>query len=60
MMVHRIWRYLVVFALLAGVGAHAAQEPNLTIDTPGIAHCTRGCENKSAAAAAPWKAAPWG
>jgi uncharacterized protein YdbL (DUF1318 family) len=41
-MVHRIWRYFVVLALLAGVGAHAAQEPNLTIDTPGITALRKG------------------
>ncbi len=41
-MVHRIWRYLLVATLLAVFGAHAAQEPNLTIDTPAIAALRKG------------------
>ena len=36
-MSHRIWRYVVVLALLTTFGAQAAQEANLTIDTPAIA-----------------------
>jgi uncharacterized protein YdbL (DUF1318 family) len=41
-MAHRTWRYLVVLALLSVFGAHAAQEPNLTIDTPAIAALRKG------------------
>jgi uncharacterized protein len=41
-MAHRIWRYLLVLALLTVFGAHAAQEPNLTIDTPAIAALRKG------------------
>ena len=41
-MAHRIWRYLIALALLAAFGAQAAQEPNLTIDTPAIAALRKG------------------
>jgi uncharacterized protein YdbL (DUF1318 family) len=37
-----IWRYLLVVTLLTVFGAHAAQEPNLTIDTPAIAALRKG------------------
>jgi uncharacterized protein len=41
-MPHTIWRYVVVLALLSVFGAHAAQEANLTIDTPAIAALRKG------------------
>jgi uncharacterized protein YdbL (DUF1318 family) len=41
-MIHRTCRYLIVLALLSVFGAHAAQEPNLTIDTPAIAALRKG------------------
>ena len=41
-MAHRIWRYLIVLALLTIFGAHAAQEANLTIDTPAVAALRKG------------------
>ena len=41
-MAHRTWRYLIVLALLTVFGAEAAQEPNLTIDTPAIAALRKG------------------
>ncbi|HZN23117.1 MAG TPA: YdbL family protein [Burkholderiales bacterium] len=41
-MAHRIWRYLIVLALLTAFGAHAAQEANLTIDTPAVAALRKG------------------
>jgi uncharacterized protein YdbL (DUF1318 family) len=36
-MAHRIWRYAAVLALLTVFAAHAAEQANLTIDTPAVA-----------------------
>jgi hypothetical protein len=36
-MAHSIGRYAIVLVLLSVFGAHAAEEPNLKIDTPAIA-----------------------
>jgi len=41
-MMHRIGRYLVVLVLFTAFGAQAAQEANLTIDTPAIAALRKG------------------
>jgi uncharacterized protein YdbL (DUF1318 family) len=35
-MAYRIWRYAVVVALLSVFSAHAAEQANLTIDTPAV------------------------
>jgi uncharacterized protein YdbL (DUF1318 family) len=37
MMAHRIWRYGWLLTLLAVFSAHAAEQANLTIDTPAVA-----------------------
>jgi uncharacterized protein YdbL (DUF1318 family) len=37
MMAHRIWRYALVLVLLTVFSAHAAEQANLTIDTPAVA-----------------------
>ena len=41
-MMHRIGRYLVVLVLFTAFGVQAAQEANLTIDTPAIAALRKG------------------
>jgi uncharacterized protein len=41
-MFDRICRYSIVLALFTIFAAQAAQEPNLTIDTPGIAALRKG------------------
>src|SRR3954471_3404600 len=39
---YRIWRYTVLLLLLAGFSAQAADEPNISIDTPAIAALRKG------------------